>query len=715
MGPALQRDFPEIETYVRLLGDDMVVRHGDVVFQESSCFLADSTIFQVFSFPLIAGDARTALTEPKTVVLTREAAKRYFGNQDPMGQTLDVDGEACKITGVMEDVPENSHFDFTLLMSFSTWSTENKDAESGAWFWNSFKTYLLLREGADITGLRAKMKDFIERNIEKGQMYYEDLPLQALTDIYMRETPRSWENGKRGSLSNLYILSFIGLFILVIACFNYVNLATARASRRLKEVGLRKVLGAHRRALIAQFLSESLIVSILATALGAGISWMALPLFNTLLDTTLTLSMVPAYYSMGGLALLAIVLGIISGIYPALIISGFSPLEIFRPSLHGFFSHQFFRRVLVSVQFVISITLIAGTLLVFNQLSLVRTRNLGFHKDATLLVRLNGNNGIRERMDVVKDQLSKLPGVVSVTASHRVPGETTTNLFGQLETKEGNLSPTNINTNFVDHDFLPAYGIPLVAGRNFSRDFPADDTTAFIVNETAMKDFGWTLQSALGKHVEQNGKKGTIIGVCKDFHYRSLHQAIQPLLFTMRRQAYNTISLKVNSENMPGLVSDVEKLWKQIAPAFPFTYSFLEQDYNNLYQADAQLGKVASVFSGLAIFVGCLGLFGLTSFAVARRLKEMSIRKVLGASVSQIILILSKEFIGLIVIAFVISIPITYYLVSRWLTNFTERIHIGPISFIIAGVSVLALAWCTVSFLSFRAATANPSDALRQE
>jgi putative ABC transport system permease protein len=559
------------------------------------------------------------------------------------------------------------------------------------------------------------MKDFIERNVEKGQMYYEDLPLQALTDIYMKETPRSWENGKRGSLSNLYILSFIGIFILVIACFNYVNLATARASRRLKEVGLRKVLGAHRRALIAQFLSESLIVSILATVLGVGISWITLPMFNTLLDTTLSLSLIPAYYSMGGLALLAIALGIISGIYPALIISGFSPLEIFRPSLRGFFSHQFFRRVLVSAQFVISITLIAGTLLVFNQLSLVRTRDLGFRKDATLLIRLNGNNEVRERMDVVKDQLSKLPGVVSVTASHRVPGESTTNLFGQLESKEGNLSPTNINTNFVDHDFLPAYGIPLVAGRNFSRDFPADDTTAFIVNETAMKDFGWTLQTALGKRVEHSGKKGSIIGVCKDFHYRSLHQAIQPLLFTLRRQAYNTISLKVNSENIPALVSDVEKLWKQVAPAFPFTYSFLEQDYNNLYQADSQLGKVASVFSGLAISVGCLGLFGLTSFAVARRVKEMSIRKVLGASVSQIILILSKEFIGLIVIAFVISIPITYYLVSRWLTNFTERISIGPVSFIIAGASVLVLAWCTVSFLSFRSATANPSDALRQE
>jgi len=714
MGPALQREFPEVESYVRLLSTDMLVRHGDIVFNEEECYFADSTLFKVFSFPLIAGDQRTALTEPHSLVLTRSAAQRYFGNGEALGQTLEIDKETYNITGVMEDVPENSHFRFSMVASFSTWSMPNEQYESTAWFWNSFYTYILLRDGQQIDGLRAKMKGFIERNVSKGDMYYEDLPLQALTDIYMKETPRSWENGKRGSLSNLYILSFIALFILIIASFNYVNLATARASRRLKEVGLRKVLGAQRPMLVAQFLSESFVVSFLATALGAGISWVVLPLFNSMLDTTLSLAMLPIQYSVGGFVALAVLLGLFSGIYPAIIISGFSPLDIFRPSLRGFFSHQFFRRVLVSVQFVISITLVAGTLLVFNQLSLVRNRDLGFKKDATLLMPLNGNRDVRERIEIVKEQLLKVPGVVSVTASHTVPGQSTTNLFGMVEVQDGKMSPTNINTNFVDHDFLTAYGIPLVAGRNFSKALPADDTTAFIVNETAMRDLGWTPQTAIGKKIDQN-RKGTVIGVCQDFHYRSLHHTIEPLLLTINRYAYNTLSLKIHSDNIPAVVASLDTQWKQIAPGYPFAYSFLDQDYDKLYRADAQLGKVASVFSGLAIFVGCLGLLGLTSFAVERRVKEMSIRKVLGASVGNIIMIISWEFIALIGVAFVLSVPLTWYLVSRWLDNFTERISIGPVSFVVAGISVLVLAWSTVSFLSFRAATTNPSQALRQD
>jgi putative ABC transport system permease protein len=714
MGPALQREFPEVESYVRLLSTDMLVRHGDIVFNEEECYFADSTLFKVFSFPLIAGDERTALTEPHSLVLTRSAAQRYFGNGEALGQTLEIDKETYKITGVMEDVPENSHFRFSMVASFSTWSIPNKQYESTAWFWNSFYTYILLRDGQQIDGLRAKMKGFIDRNVSKGDMYYEDLPLQALTDIYMKETPRSWENGKRGSLSNLYILSFIALFILIIASFNYVNLATARASRRLKEVGLRKVLGAQRPMLVAQFLSESFVVSFLATALGAGISWVVLPLFNSMLDTTLSLAMLPIQYSVGVFVALAVLLGLFSGIYPAIIISGFSPLDIFRPSLRGFFSHQFFRRVLVSVQFVISITLVAGTLLVFNQLSLLRNRDLGFKKDATLLMPLNGNRDVRERIEIVKEQLLKVPGVVSVTASHTVPGQSTTNLFGMVEVQDGKMSPTNINTNFVDHDFLTAYGIPLVAGRNFSKALPADDTTAFIVNETAMRDLGWTPQTAIGKKIDQN-RKGTVIGVCQDFHYRSLHHAIEPLLLTINRYAYNTLSLKIHSDNIPAVVASLDTQWKQIAPGYPFAYSFLDQDYDKLYRADAQLGKVASVFSGLAIFVGCLGLLGLTSFAVERRVKEMSIRKVLGASVGNIIMIISWEFIALIGVAFVLSVPLTWYLISRWLANFTERISIGPVSFVVAGISVLVLAWSTVSFLSFRAATTNPSQALRQD
>jgi putative ABC transport system permease protein len=714
MGPTLLKDFPEVENYVRFTGDSRLVKKGNLAFYEEDCLLADSTIFDIFSFKLLKGDPRTALTDPQTVVVTETAARKYFGDQDVLGQTLDMGGEQFKITGVVEDVPENSHFRFDFLLSFSTWSSRNKQYEMSAWFWNGFHTYILLREGASIDQLRAKMKGFIDKNIEKGGMYYEELPLQSLTSIYL-EKPRSWENGKRGSVNNLYILSVIALFTLLIASFNYINLATARASRRLKEVGLRKVLGAQRRMLISQFLGESILVTLMATLLAFGFAVMMLPSFNDLVESRLSFSVIPTEYLWGGLVGLSVVLGIFSGLYPSLMISGFQPLQIFRPAARGMMSHTVFRKVLVSAQFMISIGLVAGTLLVFDQLSLVKNLDLGFVKDATLVMNFNYQNEVREHYESVKNELKKVNGVAAVSVSSTVPGESTTNLYGEIELQDGKMSPTNINTNFIDHDYLPAFGIEMIAGRNFSRDFPADDTTAFIVNETAMKDFGWSLESAIGKKVNHNGRRGTIIGVTKDFHYRSLHHHIEPLLFAINHWGFSKVAVRIESGNIPLVVQQIEEKWKAAAPGLPFRYSFLDQDYDKLYKADAQLGKVAGIFSGLAIVVGCLGLLGLTSFSVERRVKEIGIRKVLGASIGNVVFLISKEFMWLIAIAFVIAIPLTYYLVSQWLQNFTDRISIGPLTFIIAGISVIVIAWLTVSFLSFKAAATNPTKALRNE
>jgi putative ABC transport system permease protein len=714
MGPTILKDFPEVENYVRFTGDSRLVKKGNLAFYEEECLLADSTIFDVFSFKLLKGDPKTALTEPRTVVLTETAAKKYFGDQDAIGETLDMGGEQFKITGIVEDVPDNSHFKFDFLLSFSTWSSQNKQNEMSAWFWNGFHTYILLREGASIEQLRAKMKGFIDKNIEKGGMYYEDLPLQSLTSIYL-EKPRSWENGKRGSINNLYILSVIALFTLMIASFNYINLATARASRRLKEVGLRKVLGAQRRMLVGQFLGESILVSVMATLLAFGFAAMMVPSFNELVESRLSFSVLAPEYLWGGLIGLAVVLGIFSGLYPALMISGFQPLQIFRPAVRGMMSHTFFRKVLVSAQFMISIGLVAGTLLVFDQLSLVKNLDLGFVKDATLVMNFNYQNEIREHYESVKNELKKIDGVAAVSVSSTVPGESTNNLYGEIELQDGKMSPTNINTNFIDHDYLPAFGIRMIAGRNFSRDFPADDTTAFIVNETAMNDFGWTMESAIGKKVRHSGRNGTVIGVTKDFHYQSLHHHIEPLLFTINHWGFTKVAVRIESKDTPAVVRHIEEKWKSAAPGLPFRYSFLDQDYDKLYKADTQLGKVAGIFSGLAIFVGCLGLLGLTSFSVERRVKEIGIRKVLGASVGNVVLLISKEFMWLIAVSFVIAIPLTYYLVSQWLQNFTDRISIGPVTFVVAGFSVLAVAWTTVSVLSFKAAATNPTKALRNE
>jgi putative ABC transport system permease protein len=714
MGPALLKDFHEVENYVRFQQWNLLVTKDQNAFYEPDSFIADSTVFDVFSFPLVKGNPKTALTDPYSVVLTESMAKKYFGDADPVGQLLKMDDDQFKVTGVAKDVPDNSHFQFNFLISFSTWSSKNKGPETSAWFWNGFHTYVLLRDKQAVAKVQKGMAGFITRNVEKGGMYYEDLPLQPLTSIYL-ETPRSWENGKRGSVNNIYILSIIAVFILVIASFNYVNLATARASRRLKEVGLRKVLGAQRRTLIAQFLGESIIVSLVSSVIGVALTWLALPLFNELLETSLSFSVFAnPFYLVAGVAALAFLLGLMAGAYPALVISGFQPLQIFRPAVGSMFSHQRFRKVLVTAQFVISITLVAGTLLVFNQLTMVRNRDLGFTKDATLVLPTNGDTVINNHLESVKQELMKVDGVISVTGSAQVPGQPANNWYSEIEVTEGKMSPTNINTNQVDHDFIPGYGIKMIVGRNFSRNNRADDTTAYILNETAVKDFGWTPENALGRRVSQGGRNGSVIGITKDFHYASLHHAVAPLLLRLTSRV-SRLAIRLKSDNIPATVDRVGETWRTLAPALPYTFNFLDQQYDKQYRADAQLGSVASVFTGLAIMVGCLGLLGLTSFSVERRVKEIGIRKVLGASIQHVMLLIAREFMVLIGIAFLVAVPVTWYLVSKWLTNFTEQITIGVWPFVAAGLFVLMIACLTISWLSFNAASSNPTQALRNE
>ncbi len=714
MGPRMLRELPEVESYVRFQNWNLLAERKGISYYEPDSYIADSTVFDVFSFKLLKGDKKSALREPNSIVLTETMAKKYFPDEDPLGQLIKMDYDQYKVTGVMEDVPENSHFRFSNLISFSTWSKNNKRAEDGAWFWNGFHTYVLLRDNESITKVREKMKGFIDKNVEKGGMYYEDLPLQSLASIYMAP-PRSWENGTRGSLNNMYILSIIAVFILLIACFNYINLATARASRRLKEVGLRKSLGALRRMLVAQFLGESIIVTILASVLAVLLAWLSLPAFRTLVESPLSFSILPnPWMIVGGAFLLILFIGVLAGAYPALIISGFQPLQIFRPSSKGIYSHHNFRKVLVSVQFVISIMLVAGTLLVYDQLDMVQNKDLGFNKNATLVVPTNGDTAIVRHWDAVKNELMQVKGVRAVTGSGSVMGQSTNNMYTEIEMKDGKMSPTNINYNFVDHDYLSTYDIKLLSGRNFLFGSRADDTTAFLINESGMKDFGWTPEQALGKVVKLNRYPGKIIGVMKDFNYRSLHMNIEPIMFGVT-QHVSRISIRIDETEMQATVERVQKKWNELVPYLPFAYSFLDVDFDRQYKADQQLQKVAGVFTGLAILIGCLGLLGLTSFAVERRTKEIGIRKVLGASVANVIILIAREFVLLILVAFVLATPITWYLIQKWELNFTLQAAINPLRFLLAGISVLVFAWLTISFLSFRAATSNPTKALRTE
>jgi putative ABC transport system permease protein len=484
---------------------------------------------------------------------------------------------------------------------------------------------------------------------------------------------------RRGSMNNVYILSIIAVFILLIACFNYINLATARASRRLKEVGLRKSLGALRRMLIAQFLGESLIVTFIASFIAAVLAWMALPAFRTLVESPLSFSILPDPWLIVGAAIALIVLvGVLAGAYPAYIISRFQPLQIFRPSARGIFGHHNLRKVLVGIQFVISITLVAGTMLVYDQLDVVRNQDLGFDKKGMLIVPTNGDTAIVNYLESVKNELKQVAGVTNVSGSSQVPGQSANNLYTEIEMTDGKMSPTNINFNFIDHDFLSTYEIKLVAGRDFRRDVKADDTTAYLINETAVKDFGWTPEQAIGKKV--HGRyRGKVIGVVKDFHYRSLHTKVEPMLMAMTTYV-GRISIRVEGD-VPATIARVQKKWNELIPYLPFDYSFLDVEFDRQYKADQQLGKVAGVFTGLAMFIGCLGLLGLTSFVVERRTKEIGIRKVLGASIPSVVMLITREFIWLIVVALFVATPITWYLIERWEQNFTLQAVINPFGF----------------------------------
>ena len=714
MGPRMLKEFPEVENYVRFQNWSLVGQRNGNSYYERDCYIADSTVFDIFSFNLTKGDKKSALREPYSIVLTESMAKKYFGAEDPVGQTLQMDYDNYKVTGIVEDPPENSHFRFTNLISFSTWSQYNKGGEEKGWFWNGFHTYLLLHDKKSIEKVSAKMKGFIDKNIGKGGMYYEDLPLQPLTSIYMAPQ-RSWENGTRGSMSNVYILSIIAVFILAIACFNYINLATARASRRLKEVGLRKSLGAMRSMLIAQFLGESIIVAVVASLIAALLAWMALPAFRTLIESPLSLSILPSpWITFAAAIALVFIIGILAGAYPALIISRFHPLQVFRPSTKGWYSHHNFRKVLVTTQFILSIGLVAGTLLVNDQLDLMRNQDLGFNKNATLILPTNGDTTIIKHLDAFKNELKLVKGVRTVTGSASVPGQGTNNLYTEIEMTDGKMSPTNINFNFADHDFISSYGIKLLAGRDFLREVHADDTTAVLINETAIKNFGWTPEQAIGKRFRMGDTNGKIIGVMKDFHYRSLHMKVEPLLIALTK-GVRSLSIHLDESNISESVDRLQQKWNELVPHLPFDYSFLDVDFDRQYKADQQLGKVAGIFTGLAIFIGCLGLLGLTSFVVERRTKEIGIRKVLGASVPSVVILIAREFVWLIMVALVIATPLTWYLIQEWEQNFTLQAAINPVRFLMAGAAVFIFAWLTISVLSLRAASENPTKALRVE
>lgn len=715
MPVAAKRDFPEIEKALRFDPGSILVRRGtDIKLQEDNMAFADSTFFEVFDFPLLKGDPVTALREPYSIVLSETAAKKYFGSTDPMGQhlTLTDQSNIGTVTGLMKDMPENTELKADMLVaSYSGAADSNRDKN-----WGGFGdfSYFLLKPNTDPHALAKKFPAFLENHV--GKMMKENNQtytyiLEPLRDVYLKSTRGGTVSG---SMTNVYVFSIVGIFILLIAGINFVNLTTARSTERAREVGIRKVIGAERGQLTSQFLGESVILCLIAFLLSVGLCAALLPSFNFLAGKTVSTGIFnhPGYI----LTLLEIGVGIglLAGIYPALVLSAFQPIVVLKGRFATGNRGMLLRKALVISQFTISIGLIVATLLVGSQLNFMRHQELGFSKDQELVLDTHGDN----HRDALKEDIRGLSGVISVAMSSNTPGAGKMNAYSIIQNQKGEMQVCSPDLFFVDFDYIPQYQLKLLAGRAFSRAFGSDTTQAMILNEAGVRMLGYhSPQEALGRDFSQWGRKGKIIGVVKDFHYEGLQQEIRPLSLRIEPGGCDQISVKVGTADLKKTIAEIEKAWRTTIPYRPFSYFFVDEMFDRQYRAEDRFGKLFLYFSVLAIFISCLGLLGLASYSTIQRTKEIGVRKVLGASVSGIVGLLSKDFLWLVGIAFVVATPVSFLLMKSWLEGFHYRISIYSAwwIFILAGLGALAIALFTISFQAVRAALTNPVNSLRSE
>lgn len=713
-GPTIKQDFPEVEAYTRLNGGSFLVRKGNIKFQEEATVFADSSLFRVFDFKLIQGDPKTALKEPLSLVFTEKAARKYFGDADPLGQTLLLSGEGlpAKVTGVMKDIPENSLIKGDMFVSMSTMTQRFNRGIDEQWGNFGATTYLLLKPGTDSKSLEKKLPAYLERRAGKlmreSKMFYT-LFLEPLLSVHLSSER---DVAEKGSMNNVYVFSVVAVFILLIACINFVNLTTARSAERAKEVGIRKVVGAARTLLARQFVSESVMLCLIAFVFSILLSAVLIPLFNNLAGKIITTGIFsnPAFPAL--MLLAAILIGILAGIYPALVLSSFEPVTVLKGRFTTSVRGILLRKGLVTVQFAISIALIIATMVVYIQMNYMRNRDLGFSKDQMLVVNTEGD----PKREAFKQSLNGLAGVKSTAASSSVPGSSNPGAYSEIENKSGDLQIANLDLYFVDFDYIPVFGLKMAAGRPFSRDFGTDTTQAMVINEAAAKLFGYSKpEEAIGRRFKQWGREGKIVGVIKNFHFRSLQETIKPLTMRIEPGGSQLVSVKIDGARLKETVAAVEEKWKVAMPDRPFSYYFMDEFFDRQYRTEERFEKLFFNFAILAIFISCLGLLGLASYSTMQRTKEIGVRKVMGASISSIVGLLSKDFLKLVLIAFVIASPIAYFGMDRWLQNFAYRTDIYWWIFAIAAILSTGIAFITVSFQSIKAAVMNPVKSLRTE
>jgi len=718
MATALKANFPEVKDAVRISYSGRYISYNNKKIQDAKIMYADSGFFNVFTFPAIEGNLQKALSNPYSIVLTQSMAKKYFPQKfSAVGKTMQLsDSIPLTVTAVIKDVPANAHFKFDCILSRNTINAMNNNASEAEWFDNNYYTYLLLQKNADYHQLEKKFNSFIAVQMKddiKGTGLYYDLKLQPLTSIHLHSNLNS-EIQPNSNIVYVYIFCAAALLILLIACINFINLSTAKSISRAKEIGLRKVIGASRRQLIFQFLGESFLFTITAAALSIACIILLLPWFSSFTGEQLSLF---NFINTDVLLLFAgaiIIVSVTAGIYPAFLLSSFSPVKVFKGTTKYEWRDIFLRKGLVVFQFTIAIVLISGALLVYQQLRFIQNQKLGLNKDQLIELKLPSSQ--LSKKDILEQAFVKNPSVINASLtgfSYQEPVSTVATLPEGFSSNEIN----SIASIFADENFVKTFQIPLVAGRDFSKSFPSDADEAFIINETAVKAFNWkNNNAALGKTIDWGpGKKGKVIGVVKDFNYSSLHDNIKPAIIQILPDAYNFIALRIKPDDMQQTISSLATTWKNIVDEDDFKYSFLDDDFAALYQSEQNLQHVLALFTALSIIIACLGLFGLAAFTIAQRVKEIGIRKVVGATIISILALLSKDFLKLVFIAVCIASPVAWFIVNKWLQNFAYHIQINWFTFILVGLCAMLISLLTVSFQAIKAAIANPVKSLRTE
>jgi putative ABC transport system permease protein len=724
----LEQQYPEVDATLRILmtEDKFLMESGDKKSYEDKGWFVESSFFKIFPLKLIRGDAANALARPSTIVISEEIAKKYFGNKDPIGKTLTVDKIDCNVTAVFAKLPGHFHLSFRYLMSLPTAGIPKERMDK--WTWNQFYTYIKLKPGADINQLQNKFQAHVKKEIYPTliQANTSFLPFfQPLKNIHLRSSDFIYDNANRGNETYVKALTIIAIFVLIIACFNFINLATARSLRRAKEIGVRKVVGAERKQLIFQFIGETILLSVFSTIIAVIATLFILPLLNRFTGKSIEVNFLTSPLLAFIILLTGIIIGILAGIYPALVLSGFQPIKVLKNSnFAAGNSGTWLRQALVVVQFSLSVLLIVSTTIVYRQTRYLNNKDLGFNKEQVIYFQVRDSLASNPKtLETFKSELKKSPSVLAVTSGYGLPGD--------AYAGDGiNIGPEqkehSANIFLGDEDYLKTLGLRIIAGRDFSRDMSTDATDAFIINETAVKDFGYgTPEKAIGQPMSWNEwaptdslhtvKKGKVIGVVQDFHYKSLHEKVTASVIQVYPRFVYTVAAKLKTADMQGTIAYINNVWNQYVSSYPLDYKFMDESYGVMYNSEEKLSELLWIFTIMAIIVGCMGLFGLAAFSAEQRTKEIGIRKVLGANVIDIVGLLSKRFLILIVIASLIAFPIAWWAMNNWLKDFPYRIMISWWMFAIAIIAALAIALLTVSFQSIKAAIANPVKSLRAE